>query len=149
MYGWISADLWHDLEGFLWEEEEKVKVHYVCVCRLSQCLRTQPTAGWSLLTADVWYSPLFHFVSATVFLSWHFRLIHFSRLIIAALQKPHHSARATFQQTCSSFLTDSHRFPLFLVHFPSCLVLDLCIVFFLKHQPHYSRSVFSQYKEET
>lgn len=115
----------------------------MCVCHLSQCLRTQPTAGWSLLTADVWYSPLFHFVSATVFLSWHFRLIQFSRLIIAALQKPHHSARATFQQTCSSFLTDSYRFPLFLVHFPSCLVLDLCIVFFLKHQPHYSRSVFS------
>lgn len=62
------------------------------------CLRTQQTAGRFFVTADVWWSPFFYFTSVTVFLCWHFTLIWFGRLIIAALWTVPHSAS---QRTCS------------------------------------------------
>lgn len=77
------------------------------------CLRTQQTAGRFVLTADVWRSPFFYFTSVTVFLCWHFRLIWFGRLIIAALWTVHHSVRTASQQTCSFFV--SSQIPMILV----------------------------------
>lgn len=73
------------------------------------CLRTQQTAGRFVVTADVWWSPFFYFTSVAVFLCWHFRLIWFGRLIIAALWTVHHSVRTASQQTCSFLFP--HKFP--------------------------------------
>lgn len=81
------------------------------------CLRTQQTAGRFVITADVWWSPFFYFTSVTVFLCWHFRLIWFGRLIIAALWTVHHSVRTASQQTCSFLFP--HKFPSFF--FCCCL----------------------------
>lgn len=97
------------------------------------CLRTQQTAGRFVLTADVWRSPFFYFTSVTVFLCWHFRLIWFGRLIIAALWTVHHSVRPASQQTCSFLFP--HKFPWFFLWLLLFLFVfyDFWVVFCTEH----------------